>query len=311
MTFRQPGLRLLAAALAAGMAVWAGCGAQPAVPPLSDLRVVAEFYPLYVALLNLTDGVPGVQVANLVPTSAGCPEDYALTPGDLQALSQARLFVVNGAGLENYLGKVAGQVPGLKVVDASAGLELLTLHGETNPHLWVSPHQASRQVPNIVAALAAADPAHAIQYQRNGEAYAHRLEALAAQMRSSLAAAPVRRLVVFHDSLPYLARDLNLDIIAVIEPAPGQSPNARELADLVTRARAAAPVALLTELDAKNPAADILSRELSQPLYCLDTVTSGPLDPVAAKAAYFQAMEKNLQTLQTALGVNEHVATTH
>lgn len=284
-----------------------GCGARSQSSPAAGLQVVAEFYPLYVALLNLTEGVPGVQVANLVPTATGCPEDYALSPGDLQTLAQADIFVVNGAGLENYLGKVATQFPHLKVADASVGLDLLKTNGEINPHLWVSPAQAARQVRTMAAALAQADATHAALYRKNGEAYAARLEALAGQLQAGLAGASVRQVVAFHDSLPYLARDLNLETLAVIEPAPGQNPNARELAEIVAKVHASSqPVALLTELDSKNPAAEVLGRELGQPLYALDTVTAGPLDPAAAKNAYFTAMNKNLLILQAALGVKDH-----
>ncbi|HVU38761.1 MAG TPA: zinc ABC transporter substrate-binding protein [Opitutales bacterium] len=291
--------------LLAPLTLLAACG-RPAPAAAVSLRVVAEFYPLYVDLLNVADGVPGVQVANLVPTAVGCPEGYQLSPQDLRTLSTANVLVVNGAGLENYLGKVAAQYPQLTIVDANAGQDLLKTGGELNPHLWVSPAQAARQVQTIAAALAAADPVHAAMYTRNGEAYAARLAALAAQFRTVLAHAPIRRLVAFHDSLPYLARDLGLEIIAVIEPAPGQNPSARELADVAARVRSApGPVALLTELDSKNPAAEILSRELRQPVYCLDTVTAGPLDPAAAKDAYLRAMDKNLAVLATALGVKQ------
>jgi zinc transport system substrate-binding protein len=246
--------------------------------------------------------VPGVQVSNLVPPAVGCPEDYQLTPGDVQTLDQAKVFVVNGAGLEGYLGRLAGQCPQLKVVNASAGLKLLTIDGEINPHVWVSPSLAARQARTIAAALAAADPSHAAAYEKNGEAYAARLEALASELRQTLAAAPVRQIVAFHDSMPYLARDLNLKILDVVEPAPGQNPSARELANVVALVRnAKGPVALLTEKDVRNPAAEILSRELGQPLYSLDTVTSGPLDPALARDAYFNSMKNNLTMLRAAL----------
>jgi len=275
-----------------------------AIPSTHPLTVVAEFYPIYVTLLNITNDAKDVRVANLVPTTTGCPEDYQLTPGDLKLLSQADIFVVNGAGLEGYLGKLAAQCPNLKVVEASAGLELLKIDGEENPHLWVSPSMAAQQVRNIANALIKMDPARAGLYQKNATAYIARLQTLGQTLREGLAAAPVRRIVAFHDSFPYLARDLNLEIIATIEPAPGQNPSARELADVVNKVRSTSgSVALLTEIDAKNPAAEVLSRELDQQLFSLDTVTGGPMDPALAKEAYFHAMEKNLAVLQKALRV--------
>jgi len=299
--------RLGAAALLGALPLLSACGAKNApAPSAAGFHVVAEFYPLYVETLNIVGDIPGVQVSNLVPTSTGCPEDYQLSPGDVKALSEAQVFVINGAGLEGYLDKVAAQCPQLQVIDASAGIEKLKIDGEINVHVWVSPMQAARQVRAIAAALAKADPAHAALYQKNGEAYAAQLEAFSARLRDSLAAAPIRRIVAFHDSMPYLARDLNLQIIAVMEPAPGQNPSPRELANVAALVRSApGPVALLTEIDAKNPAADILSRELNQPLYSLNTCTGGPLEPAAAKDAYLRAMDTNLAVLRSALGLDK------
>jgi zinc transport system substrate-binding protein len=305
----KPGSKAGGAARAAAwgaLVFLSACGAPHPAATHSGFTVIAEFYPMYVEALNVVGDTPGVAVANLVPTATGCPEDYQLRPSDLKALAESQVLVVNGAGLESYLDKMASQCPQLKVIDASAGIPLLTIDGELNPHVWVSPALAAKQTRTIAAALAAADPAHAAQYSQNGEAYAVKLEALAARLRDNLAAAPVRQIIAFHDSMPYLARDLNLQILAVMEPAPGQNPTPGELASIVTRVRAAAgPVALLTEVDAKNPAADIISQDLGQPLYSLDTVTGGPLEPGAAKDAYLQAMDKNLVVLRAALGLDK------
>jgi zinc transport system substrate-binding protein len=287
------------------LAGWLAFSTSYAAPvPSGTFKVVAEFYPIYVTLLNITDGVSGVQLENMVPTATGCPEDYQLTPGDLKLLFTANVLVVNGAGLEEYLDRLAAQCPQLQVITASHGLDLLTIDGELNPHLWVSPSMAAKQTRVIGAALAKADPVHAALYQKNAEAYALRQEAFGRKMHDALAEAPIRRLVAFHDSLPYLARDLNLQILTVIEPAPGQNPSARELANVLGAVRQLpGPVALISEIDAKSPAAEILSRELGQPHYDLDTVTGGPLDPAEAKNAYFRAMEKNLAILRLALGL--------
>jgi zinc transport system substrate-binding protein len=308
-------MRWLHSAIRAAVGGWLAFSTlHGALVPVSaaptPFNIVAEFYPLYVTLLNITDGVPDVRVANMVPTTTGCPEDYQLTPGDLKLLSKANVLVVNGAGLEGYLDRLAAQCPQLKVITSSAGLDLLTIDGELNPHLWVSPSMAARQTRVIASALSTADPIHAELYQKNAAAYALRQEAFGRKMHEALADAPVRQLVAFHDSLPYLARDLNLNILAVIEPAPGQNPSARELADVVLQVRhAPGPVALISEIDAKNPAAEVLSRELGQPCYDLDTVTGGPLDPASAKEAYFVAMEKNLSILRVALGSKDNSPT--
>ncbi|HTB64464.1 MAG TPA: zinc ABC transporter substrate-binding protein, partial [Opitutales bacterium] len=192
----------MGAALGA-LAVGAACGANGQADTPGGFNIVAEFYPMYVETLNVVGDTPGVHVTNMVPTATGCPEDYQLRPGDMKALSESNIFIFNGAGLEGYLDKVASQCPRLKVVEASAGIPLLTIDGEVNPHLWVSPTLAAEQTRNIAAALATADPAHAAQYHKNAEAYVAKLVALAAHLRDQLAAAPIHQIVAFHDSMPY------------------------------------------------------------------------------------------------------------
>ncbi len=293
-------LALLCASRVAGAALPA---AAPAPPPLT---VVTSFYPMYVATLNVVGGAAGVRVVNLAPVTAGCAEGYALTPADLKLLVTADVLVVNGAGLEEYVGKAAAQCPRLHVVDASAGLTLLKADGEPNAHLWVSPTMAALQARAIAAQLAALDPASARReiYAKNAEAYAQRLETLAGQMRAGLMGAPSRRVIAFHDGLPYLARDLDLEVLAVVEPAPGQAPSAGQLANVVKLVRSApGPVAFLTEKNVPSPAAEALSRELGVPCYPFDLGTNGPLEPAAARDVAIQTAEANLATLRAALGV--------
>ena len=59
-----------------------------ALPARADepLRVVTSFYPVYVAALNVTAGVPGVEVHNLTSPHIGCLHDYQLSAGDVRQL---------------------------------------------------------------------------------------------------------------------------------------------------------------------------------------------------------------------------------
>ena len=65
------------------------------------LRVVTTFFPVYVAALNVTDGVKGVQVVNLAKEHVGCLHDYRLTAGDMRELERADILLASGAGMES------------------------------------------------------------------------------------------------------------------------------------------------------------------------------------------------------------------
>jgi zinc transport system substrate-binding protein len=261
------------------------------------LRIVTSFYPVYVAALNVTAGVSGVTVFNLASPHIGCLHDYQLTAGDVRRLADADTLLVNGAGMEPFLGKVAQQSPKVRVVEVSEGIPLL----EGNPHVWVSLEGARRQTDNIAAALAAADPDRADAFRANAAAYNAALTALEEKMRTALAPYAGTPIVTFHEAFPYFARDFGLDLAGVIEREPGAEPSARELADTVKLVRARQVKALFAEPQFPDQSAQVVARETGVRVYSLDPVVTGPSDPAAARGAYLQAMEKNLEVLQEAL----------
>ena len=132
--------------------------------PAGKTRIVASFYPVYIAALNLADGVEGVEVVSLTGPTTGCLHDYQLSPDNRITLSGASLLAVNGAGAESFLDGVLAQSPDLPVVDTSAGVPLIESgehheheghdHSEQeevfyNEHIWTSPERYRRQVENL------------------------------------------------------------------------------------------------------------------------------------------------------------------
>ena len=73
----------------------------------TNLRVVASFYPIYIATLNVVGQAPGVSVTSMAPPMAGCLHDYQLSTDDMVTLSSADVFVINGAGMEAFLDNAA------------------------------------------------------------------------------------------------------------------------------------------------------------------------------------------------------------
>jgi zinc transport system substrate-binding protein len=270
-----------------------------ALPARADesLRVVTSFYPVYVATLNISAGVPGVEIHNLTSPHIGCLHDYQLTAGDVRQLADADLLLANGAGMETFLGKVKEQSPSLRVVEVSEGIPLM----DGNPHVWVSFEGASRQVDNIAEALALAAPEKADTFRANAATYKAALAALDEKMKSSLAPYAGTPIVTFHQAFPYFARDYKLDLVGVIAREPGTEPSARELADTISLVRERKVKALFAEPQFPDKSAQVISRETGVKVYELDPVVTGPSEPSEARGAYLRAMGKNLGVLQEAL----------
>ncbi|MEI7864518.1 MAG: zinc ABC transporter substrate-binding protein [Chthoniobacterales bacterium] len=262
-----------------------------------NIQVVTSFYPVFVAALNVTAGVAGIEVHNMASGRVGCLHDYQLTSGDARHLAAADIFLANGSGMESFLEKIRRQWPQLSVLETSEGIPLLN----GNPHVWVSPSGARQQVENIARALSNADPLNARSYEKNAAAYNAKLAALELRMKMELAPYAGRPIITFHQAFAYFARDFGLDLVGVVESEPGQEPRARELADTIDLVRAKHVQTLFAEPQYSGRSAAVIARETGAEVYQLDPVVTGPSVPEQARDAYLAAMEKNLATLRQAL----------
>ena len=280
-----------------------GCGGtdKPAEKKTAEpFRIVTSFYPMYVATINITDGVDGVEVYNMTKPQTGCLHDYQLMTEDMKTLEKADAFVINGAGMEDFMDKVTEQQKKLKVIDASRGIALIHDEEGDNPHVWLSVTDAITQVRNIADQLKEADPAHAAAYEKNAAAYIEKLTSLKSEMHTALDTVPHKDIVTFHEAFPYFAKEFNLNIIGVVEREPGTEPTPTELQETIEQVNALPTKVLFTEPQYSPAAAETIARETGAKIYTLDPVVTGEATP-AAKNAYIDTMKKNMQVLKEAL----------
>lgn len=265
---------------------------------IEKTRIVTSFYPIYVAVLNVAGSVPGVTVTNMTKQVSGCLHDYQLSPEDMKILSNADIFVVNGAGMESFLEKVIKDRPKLNIVNASKGIDLIKHNNIENPHVWVSVSLHKRQIENIASGLSKYNPQNAAIYRKNADAYIQKLEALRMKMSDFTKTIRNRDIITFHEAFPYFAKEFGLNIVAVIEREPGSDPDARELANTIDIIRKGKIRVLFAEPQYSAKSAEIIAKEAKAKLYTLDPVVSGPM----TADAYIKIMENNLGVLQEALG---------
>ena len=279
-----------------------GCGGTNTAGGGKDgsFHIVTSFYPMYVATINITQGVDGVTVTNMTKPQTGCLHDYQLMTEDMKTLEKADAFVINGAGMESFLDKVIEQQKNLKIIDASKGIELLKDDDEENPHVWLSVTDAILQVKNIAEQLKAADPKHADAYEKNAAAYIKKREALKAEMHAELDTVPNKDIVTFHEAFPYFAKEFGLNIISVVEREPGTEPTPAELQATIEQVKKLPVKVLFTEPQYSPSAAETIARETGAKIYTLDPVVTGEANDQALNA-YIDTMKKNMETLKTAL----------
>ena len=272
---------------------------------------VASFYPIWLFANELVQGLDGVEVLNLAPPDTGCLHDYQLQTGDMRTLAKADAFLINGAGMESYMALVERVVPNLPVIDASAGIALLTADGngtpaigdaetEVNAHIWLDAGNAMQMVRNLSDGLCGLWPAHAEAISANRDAMLTRLAALDQELKEGLSGLRERRIITFHEAFPYFARAYGLEVAAVVNREPGEALSPSQLAELIGLIRTIGNVPLFVEPQYDDLAARTLAAETGSPIYMLDPIVTGPMDE-SAVGWYETAMLRNLEVLREAL----------
>jgi zinc/manganese transport system substrate-binding protein/manganese/iron transport system substrate-binding protein len=258
---------------ALAMLASSGCGpaaSSPAAgsggPPTASADAI-KVVTTTTVFADIVQNVGGSRVAatSIIPAGVG-PEDYEPKPDDARKLSDAKLVVSNGVGLDSFLDRLlssgtGGQTPKLVLGD---GIPAITVDGEANPHFWLDPSLVKQYyVPKIAAKLSDIDPGGKATYDANAAAYSSTLDGLDAELKAKIATIPEanRKLVTFHDAFPYFARHFGFELVGVILANVGQEPTAAELAALVDKVKSAGVNAVFSEAQFSPKLSQTLAQE--------------------------------------------------
>ncbi len=278
------------------------------------LHILCTTFPIYQITRNLSQGRGAVQVDLLLPAQLGCPHDYALTPGDIQLLMRADVLVVNGQGLEEFLGAPIQKAnPGLTHIDSSKGIEDVIQNSDeggvrgaghepqgANPHFFASPRLVAGLARHIAGELSRIDPEGGAVYGANALAYAAKMAKLDQEVVALGKGLSNKRIITQHGVFDYLARDLGLEVVAVVEAHAGQEPSAAEMLAIIKTAKARQAGAIFSEPQYPAKVVQTIAKEAGITAASLDPVASGPAN--AGLDYYEVVMRRNLATIKSVLG---------
>ena len=249
--------------------------------------VTATFYPLYIMLMNITQG-SDTEIKMLAPGNTGCLHDYELSAKDMKILSASSVIVLNGLGMENFIDKIIN-IQGAEKIIAGEGFSII----ENNPHIWVSPQGAVYQVKKIAEELSRIDSRNSELYQKNAAEYSDRILQVESLIQQELAQKDLSNVkcITFHEAFTYFAHQFNIKLLASIEKEPGESPSAKQMSELVKTVKneinSGSKILLFGEPQYPETSAQIIARETGIKLYHLDPGVTGSLE----KDAYLLAMK--------------------
>ncbi|NTW96933.1 MAG: zinc ABC transporter solute-binding protein [Oscillochloris sp.] len=263
----------------------AACGqpnaaAPTTVPATAPAQAAEEPLQVMVSILPqkyFVERIGGdrVQVEVMVLPGAN-PATYEPKPEQLAALSQANAYFSIGVPFEQaWLERIQTASPVMLLVDTGAGIERMPMgaSGENrDPHIWLSPTLVKTQAQTIADALTQIDPDYATAYQSRLDSFSADIDTLDASIRTTLDGVTQRKLMVFHPSWGYFARDYGLEQIPI--EVGGQEPSAAELAGLIERAKAEQITVIFAQPEFSTRDAETIASQIGGEVLLID-----PLNP--------------------------------
>lgn len=223
-------------------------------------------------------------------------------PADAAKLASAKLVLVNGLGLDNWMDRLVA-ASGYKgpVVTLSKGVEPRTMvdtdsgSGQvvTDPHAWQDLANGVVYVTNIVDALSTADPANAGRYRAAGDRYIETLRALDGEVRSRIEKVPPakRRVITSHDAFGYFGGAYGVEFLAPEGISTESEPSATDLAKLIDQIKREHIKTLFVENITDPRMIDMIAKETGTQVG--GALYSDALSPADGPAPHYVDMFRN------------------
>lgn len=279
-------------------------------------------------ITNIVSNIAGdrVEVKGIIPEGSDS-HTFEPRPSDAELLSKANLIITNGLGLETPTEKLANSSKPKDTKIYELGSDTITEKdwlfdfsfpkekGDPNPHLWVNPKYAMAYAKLAAKQLTELDPDGKDYYETNLKNYLKRLEELDNATRAVVASIPEknRKLLTYHDSWAYWAREYGFEVIGAIQPSDFNEPSVKDIAKLVDQVKktsvpaifgsevypstVAAQIARETKVKTANTADDELPGEGS----------ANAIENTNPEHTYIGMMVNNMKIIASNLGGNPNL----
>ncbi|MFB4328356.1 metal ABC transporter substrate-binding protein [Paenibacillus sp. CR_12] len=174
-------------------------------------------------------------------------------------------------------------------------------HGGLDPHVWLSPAMAVKQVRNIEAGLAKAAPEHQEAFKANADAYVSKLEALDKEFRDGLKNTKRKDFITQHAAFGYLAREYGLTQVPIAGLSPDQEPSASQMAEVIEFAKEHNVKTIFFETLVSSNVAETIASEIGASTSVLNPIEGLTEEDIADNHDYIAIMRQNLDALAQAL----------
>lgn len=270
----------------------------------SKLQVISSFNPLHE--FSQIVGQEKVDAILLVPVGVE-PHDWEPTIKDVQQMQKSDLIVINGIGFENWIDNLVENNYQGKIIDTSNGIVTIKSekdndeydeehdHESGDPHIWLNPVYAKKQVQNISLAFSNADPENTEFYMTNAAKYNEKLDALDSKIKNELSNCN-NDFIAFHDAFSYFADEYNLNQHTILATSNSHGEvTAKTLENVISKARELNIKVIFSEETVNTKTSQIIANEIGGKVLVLS-----PLE-IVSDDNYITKMTQNLKNLKEAL----------
>ncbi|MGX7173395.1 metal ABC transporter substrate-binding protein [Enterococcus ratti] len=305
---------LFGVVLTMGMFLFTACGSTSPETSKKEIKVVATFYPMYEFTKEVVGNEGSVKL--LIPAGVE-PHDFEPSAKEQAEIADADVFVYNSPDMEFFVNSLKDSIDTKKtmMIEAAKGIKRLESdeknHSYTkssaehsheyDPHVWLDPVLAIKEVKTIAAGLGEKYPDQKENFDKNAEAYIKKLERLNQKYTDELENAKNRTFVTQHTAFAYLAHQYNLNQQAIAGISPEQEPTPSRLAELKDFINKNNIKVIYFEENASSKVAETLSKETGVKLAVLNPLESLSDQQIQAGENYISVMEKNLNELKESI----------
>jgi zinc transport system substrate-binding protein len=262
------------------------------------VKVIASIAPL----ADFAKQVGGEKVdVNLLLPPGASPHIYEPTPKTIENVSDAKVFIKIGAGLEFWGEKIIKASGNKKIiiVDSSSGVPLIRephSHGLSgaDPHIWLDPLIASNIVTKIEKAFIEADPQSAMFYKKNASIYKEKLSHLDKEISEKVRTFRIKEYVTFHPAWNYFSKRYGLKVAGVIVEAPGKEPSPKHVAKIIKEINRIGSKVIFVEPQFNPKIAEAIAKESGARVLSLD-----PIGGQKGKDTYIDMMRYNISVMES------------
>ncbi len=289
--------------------------------------IYTSIYPIY----NLTKQIAGdkYEVRNF---SSLKTESHGWEPSakDMADLSEASLIFINGAGMEEWEESVKDAID-IDMVDTSANANLLEatgdhthdydhqdedhdhdyededndydhedhdhVHGQYDPHTWLSPIVAKDQAKVIADKLSDIDPANKEYYMANYDKVIAELNDIIKEYEEKFEETTHKNFLVNHKAFSYLARDFGLNQLALTDLTSTGDEGARDVKQMIDTANELGINTVFYEKGTDGKSAQTIADEIGAETATLNTMEFATDEDLDNNITYQQLIRENLEAI--------------